>query len=149
MTRVSTAAGRPAYRCTARAAAGGLIGLGLAMVPWLIVLHTWLPGTAESARWAWAWTGLDCLEAAGMLATGVLLRRGDPRGALTAAATATLLLVDAWFDTMTAAPGADLTSALLMAACAELPLAVTCAVLAVRTCSRAGAGPRRQRRREG
>ena len=119
-------------------AATVLIVLGLAMVPWLVVLHTCLPGTAESAHWAWAWTGLDSLEAAGLLGTGLLLRRGDLRACLTAAATATLLLVDAWFDTMTAAPGADLTSAVLMAVCAELPLAGACAVLATRTFPRLG-----------
>ncbi|WP_405974461.1 hypothetical protein OG496_41000 [Streptomyces sp. NBC_00988] len=113
-------------------AATVLIGLGLAMLPWLVVLHTCLPGTAESAHWAWAWTGLDGLEAAGLLGTGLLLRCGDPRACLTAVAAATLLLVDAWFDIMTAAPGADLTSAVLMAVCAELPLAGACAALAIR-----------------
>jgi hypothetical protein len=116
-----------------RRAAVVLILLGLAMLPWLIVLHTSLPATAQAAHWALAWTGLDTLEAVGLLSTGLLFRRGDNRACLTAAATAMLLLVDAWFDTMTAARGADLTSAMIMALGAELPLAAACAALAVRT----------------
>ena len=41
-------------------------------------------------------------------------------------------MVDAWFDTMTAATHRDLVSALAMAGCAELPLAAVCAAMAVR-----------------
>ncbi|WP_329569496.1 hypothetical protein [Kitasatospora sp. NBC_01266] len=119
-----------------RRAATVLTVLGLAMVPWLFFLHTGLPGTAQAAHWAWAWTGLDSLEALGLLSTGLLLRRGDQRACLAAAATATLLLVDAWFDTMTAAPGSDLIASALMAVGAELPLAVLCGVLAVRSLPR-------------
>ncbi|ATY11612.1 hypothetical protein CU254_14945 [Amycolatopsis sp. AA4] len=113
--------------------------LGLAMVPWLVFLHTELPATAQAAHWAWTWTGLDSLEALGLLSTGLLLKRGDRRACLTSAATAALLVVDAWFDTMTAAPGADFTMAVLMAVLAELPLAAACAVLATRAFPRPGA----------
>ncbi|MGW5048864.1 hypothetical protein [Streptomyces griseoluteus] len=109
-----------------------LLGLGLAMIPWVVYLHTSLPATAEAPHWAWAWTGLDVLEALGLGATGLLLRRGDARASLTAMAASALLVVDAWFDTMTAAPGADLASAVAMALCAEIPLAAACALLAWR-----------------
>jgi len=74
----------------------------------------------------------------GALLPGLLLRRGDCRACLTAAATSALLLVDAWFDTMTAAPGPDFELAVLMAVFAELPLAVACAVLATRAFPRPG-----------
>ncbi|MFE3634706.1 hypothetical protein [Streptomyces sp. NPDC059168] len=109
-----------------------LLGLGLVMIPWVVYLHTSLPATAEAPHWAWAWTGLDVLEALGLVSTGLLLRRRDARASLTAMAASTLLFVDAWFDTMTAAPGADLVSAIAMAVCAEIPLALACAVLARR-----------------
>ncbi|NUP38912.1 MAG: hypothetical protein HOY76_18325, partial [Streptomyces sp.] len=46
--------------------------------------------------------------------------------------TCALLVVDAWFDTVTAAPGAELVAALAMAVGAELPLAALCAVLALK-----------------
>jgi hypothetical protein len=121
-----------------RRAATVLTVLGLAMIPWLVLLNAGLPATAQAAHWDWAWTGLDSFEALGLLSTGLLLRRGDSRACLTSAATSALLLVDAWFDTMTAAPGSDFKLAVLMAVFAELPLAVACAVLATRTFSRPG-----------
>lgn len=101
-----------------------LVGLGLVLVPWLGVL---------AASGAWNWVGLDSLEAAGLVVTGLLLRRADPRHCLTAAGTAMLLLTDAWFDVTTAAPGQALTTALAMALLAELPLACLCARLALRS----------------
>jgi len=119
-------------------AATVLTVLGAAMIPWLIFLHSRLPTTAQVSHWDWTWTGMDSFEALGLLSTGLLLRRGDRRACLTSAATSALLLVDAWFDTMTAAPGPDFTLAVLMAVFAEVPLAVACAVLAIRTFPRAG-----------
>jgi hypothetical protein len=109
-----------------------LVGCGLALLPWLVVLANGLPGTTIASNWCTAWIGLDALEALGLIATGLLAARGHHLHALTAVATATLLVVDAWFDTVTAAPGADQISAVVMAVGAELPLAVVCVVLAVR-----------------
>lgn len=117
---------------TPRLAGAVLLGLGLAMIPWVVYLHTMLPASSHAANWAWAWTGLDALEAISLVSTGLLLRRRDARASLTAMAASVLLLVDAWFDTMTALPGEDLASALAMAGGAELPLAAVCAVLAWR-----------------
>lgn len=114
-----------------------LVG-GAALVPWLVVLTTTLPPTAQVGHWNVAWAGLDALEALGLVATGLLLRRGDGRHRLTAAATCALLVVDAWFDTVTAAPGAELATALAMAVGAELPLAVVCAALALKTDRKTG-----------
>ncbi|MFC6600134.1 hypothetical protein [Kitasatospora paranensis] len=106
------------------------------MIPWLAFLHTGLPATAQASHWAWTWTGLDSFEALGLLSTGLLLRRGDCRAGLTSAAASALLLVDAWFDVMTAAPGSDVKLAVLMAVFAELPLAMVCAFLATRAIPR-------------
>lgn len=117
-----------------------LIALGVALIPWLFVLATSLPDSAQASHWSTAWVGLDALEAIGLIGTGVLVRRRDHRLGVAAAATAMLLVVDAWFDVSTAAPGADIASALLMAALLELPLAALCAVLAVRASGRANAG---------
>ncbi|MEU9380342.1 hypothetical protein AB0D38_04745 [Streptomyces sp. NPDC048279] len=113
-----------------------LVACGLALLPWLYVLATGLPATATAAHWPVAWVGLDALEALGLIATGFLAARGDRRHALAAAATATLLVVDAWFDTTTAAPGGDFATAVAMALGAELPLAALCARLALRALSR-------------
>jgi hypothetical protein len=110
-----------------------LVACGLALLPWLYVLATGLPATATAAHWPVAWVGLDALEALGLIATGLLAARGDRRHALAATATATLLVVDAWVDTTTAAPGRDFATAVAMALGAELPLAALCGWLALGT----------------
>ena len=102
------------------------------LLPWLVVLAVTLPTTYGAAHWAVAWVGLDLMEAVGLITTGVLALRGDRRLASAAAATATLLTVDAWFDTTTSG-GGDFRVALVAALCAELPLAALCARLALIT----------------
>jgi hypothetical protein len=110
----------------------GLAGGGVVMVPWMILLARTLPSTTRVSNWSMAWVGLDALMAAGLLGTGVLLARRDPRHGLTAAATGALLTMDAWFDILTSAPGAERAMAVTLAAGLELPLACFCTVLAVR-----------------
>jgi hypothetical protein len=100
------------------------LAVGGFLLPWSALLAVTLPATAQAQNWALAWTGLDVAEAAAALCTAVLLTRGDRRASLAAAAAGTLLLVDAWFDVCTAAPGAGQAMALAEAGCAELPLAV-------------------------
>ncbi|WP_405496973.1 hypothetical protein [Streptomyces sp. NBC_00096] len=108
-----------------------LTGAGLALVPWVLVLARTLPQSTEVSNWATAWIGLDLILAAGLTGTGLMLRRQDPRVVPLAAATAALLVMDAWFDVTTSA-GSEQALALLLAAGAELPLAVACAAVAVR-----------------
>lgn len=110
-----------------------LAAAGLGMIPWLVVLAFTLPSSARAARWPAAWIGLDGMEGLGLLATGLLLVRGDDRCCLTAAVTAALVLTDAWFDVTTAAGGSALMMALAMAACVEIPVSLLCAAAAVRT----------------
>ncbi|WP_251071761.1 hypothetical protein [Streptomyces sp. ISL-43] len=124
----------PAARTITRTAprmAAVLTGAGLALVPWMLVLAKTMPQSAEVSNWATAWIGLDVMLAAGLTGTGLLLRRGDSRVVPVAAATAALLVADAWFDVTTSA-GGEQTLALLMAAGAELPLALACAAVAGR-----------------
>ncbi|WP_019631125.1 hypothetical protein [Actinomadura atramentaria] len=130
---------RPLFRTRPLTARGHLpwvlTGAGAALVPWVCFLAARLPATAEVSNWSTAWVGLDLAMAAGFVATGLLLRRGDPRHGLTAAATAALLAMDAWFDVTTAAPGADRTVAVALAVGAEIPLSALCAALAFRALS--------------
>jgi hypothetical protein len=100
------------------------LAVGGFLLPWSALLAVTLPATAQAQHWALAWTGLDVAEAAAALVTAVLLTRGDRRASLAAAAAGTLLLIDAWFDVCTSAPGAGHAMALAEAGCAELPLAV-------------------------
>jgi hypothetical protein len=120
-------AGRPAARAGLRGRRltlpTALVGMGLALLPWMCLL---------ASQGEWSWVGLDVLEATSLVATGLLLRRGDARAALTAAATTALLLTDAWFD-VTTSHGAELVQAWVRALLLELPIAALCGRLALRT----------------
>jgi hypothetical protein len=134
---------------------GVLCAGGIVMIPWAIVLATKLPATTLVPHWSTAWVGLDGLEAVGLFTTGALLRRRDPRAALGAAATATLLLVDAWFDVTTASAGGERVVAVTMALGAELPLYALLTTVALRALRQpagargmgGGTGPGRSSRR--
>ncbi|MCX5302599.1 MULTISPECIES: hypothetical protein [Streptomyces] len=123
---------RPARALRTPRTATVLTGAGLALLPWVVVLARTMPQTTEVSHWSTAWIGLDLMLAAGLTGTGVLLRRRDPRASPLAAATAALLVMDAWFDVTTSAGTGGQGMALLLAAGAELPLAVACAVVAGR-----------------
>jgi hypothetical protein len=120
-----------------------LLGAGaVLLVPWMVVLALTLPGSTEVRNWSLAWIGLDVLMAAGCAATALLGLRGDPRARLTASATASVAVLDAWFDITTAQPGGALVQALACAV-AEASLACACVFLALsdRRPSRAHASP--------
>ncbi|HEX3957371.1 MAG TPA: hypothetical protein VHZ03_12170 [Trebonia sp.] len=105
----------------------------IGMIPWTVFLWLTLPVREVSPHYNLAWTGFDVLLAVVLLGTGgcVIARSGYL--AVTATSAATLLVVDAWFDITTSPAGADLFWALVMAAVAELPLAVACGWLAHHT----------------
>jgi hypothetical protein len=113
-----------------------LVGCGLVMLPWLALLAAWVPASTRVSHWSTAWVGLDGLEAIGLMTTGWLLRRGDPRHCLAATATAAFLVTDAWFDVTTASSGSGLRIAIAMAVLGELPAAGLCVALAIRSLRR-------------
>ena len=119
----------PVLRRRARRAA---LAVGGFLVPWCVVLSATLPRTAQAQHWSLAWTGLDAAEAVAALATAALLARDDSRASLTAAAGGALLMVDAWFDVCTSAPGTEHLLAVTEAVLVELPLAGAAGWLAVR-----------------
>jgi phosphoribosylamine---glycine ligase len=116
----------------------GLATAGLGLLPWMIYLSASLPASSTAYHWPAAWVGLDAMEAAGLIGTGVLVFRRDARYCLASTATAALLIVDAWFDVTTAPPGSGALASLLMAAFAEVPAAALCAGLALSGLRRAG-----------
>jgi hypothetical protein len=108
-----------------------LLGAAAALlVPWMMMLALTLPGRAQVDNWPLAWIGLDALMAVGCAATALLGLRGDARARLTASATASVAVLDAWFDITTSRTGAPLAEALLCAV-AEGALAGACGYLAV------------------
>jgi hypothetical protein len=126
----------------------GVLMAGLAMIPWVFILACSLPPATRAAHWPAAWAGLDALEAAGLMATGVALIGRYSWLCLPAAVTSTLLVIDTWFDITTSAPGPAATVAIAMAIFPELPMAGLCAVLAIRHAPRCTLCHRHERLRE-
>jgi hypothetical protein len=104
--------------------------IALALIPWTAYLSATLPGEHVAHHWDVAWGGFDVFEAAALAATLVALVRRSPRLPVFAAIAGTALLMDAWFDLLTASPGRDRGWALVEAAIGELPLAALCYWLA-------------------
>ena len=96
---------------------------GILLVPWTGVLVEQLHGHAGQRSFDSSWVGLDVLEAVCLLSVAQLMRRQHRATSPAAAATAAILCMDAWFDTMSAAPQLPYAEALVMACFAELPLA--------------------------
>ena len=102
----------------------GLIAVcGVLLVPWTGVLIEQLHGQAGKRSFSSSWVGLDVLEAVCLLIVAALLSRRHRATSPAAAATAAILCMDAWFDTMSAAPQLPYAESLTMACFAELPLA--------------------------
>jgi len=102
------------------------VGLTVALIPWTVWLYLDLPDRVRANHWAAAWAGFDLALALALGLTGLNIWRRSAWTLVTASAAGTMLLVDAWFDTMTASPGWSLAVALVMAVGAEIPLAVLC-----------------------
>ena len=109
--------------------------VAVAMVPWVFVLGRTLPETTQVRHWPAVWIGLDLVMALGCATTACLYHRGDVRARLSASAVAALMVMDAWFDVLTARPGTEFTQALLCAV-PELALVGVCACLALHSTER-------------
>ena len=82
------------------------------LLPWIVYLAVSLPPTASVRHWSAVWVGLDAGEAIGLASTAWLALRRDRRVALVAVSTATMLVLDAWFDVCTSPAGQSYAFAL-------------------------------------
>ena len=98
--------------------AGAIVGL----VPWIVYLSITLPDRYIANNWIATWVGFDTLLLLFMASTAVLGLLRRQLLILTGFTTGVLLVCDAWFDVMTAAPS-DRWLSVLTAALGELPLA--------------------------
>jgi hypothetical protein len=105
-------------------AAGGL-------VPWIVILAFALPSNNRTAHYAVAWVGFDVAMFFVLALMALAALRRSTWTEPLAACAATLLVVDAWFDIVTAATRHEVIEAVLSAVIFELPLAVVCAWVAV------------------
>jgi len=110
-------------RQRARRMAWGYLIAALALIPWTVYLALTLPRRDVTAHYRGAWVGFDLLLVSAIVLTAYFAFRVDPRVQLPATATATLLVVDAWFDVMTSSGRGARAVALLMAVGIELPAA--------------------------
>jgi hypothetical protein len=94
------------------------------LVPWTVVLAVTLPAHSTTGHYRIAWVGFDCLLVVGMGHTAYLGFRRRPQAVVPAVATATLLVVDAWFDVTTSASFDDFALALALALLVEIPAAL-------------------------
>ncbi len=101
-----------------------VIAAGALMLPWVAGLSFVLPTRHEAAHYDASWIGFDLALCAMLLRTGWLAQKGREHIELSAAITGTLLLVDAWFDSVTADSRHELIVALVLALVCEVPLAV-------------------------
>jgi hypothetical protein len=109
-----------------------LLALGVFTLPWAANLAIDLPAKAEAAHYKASWVGFDLLLCALLLRTGWSLLRHRAYVEVTAAMTAVVLVIDAWFDVLSASNSDDFTTALALALCVELPLAAFCLWVAAR-----------------
>jgi hypothetical protein len=107
--------------------------LAISLVPWIGYLAVSLPYTTR-VHDRTAWVGFDIMLMIMLALTAFLAWRGIARVALAATATATMLVVDAWFDVFTSARAADLVHALLLSV-VELSLAAVCLWIALHAAS--------------
>lgn len=101
---------------------GLMIGGSAGLVPWIVILAVTLPKTYVAHHWALTWVGFDIVLAMLMATTAILGWQRRQLIVLTGFATGVLLICDAWFDVMTAAPD-DVWLSVLTAVLVELPLA--------------------------
>jgi hypothetical protein len=104
----------------------------LILLPWVVYLAYSLPSRQVSADYDVAWAGFDIMLLVTLAGTGYFAFRRSRYLASTAAATAALLAVDAWFDVTTTLPGQRLEP-IAEAVLVELPLAAVCIWLSLHT----------------
>jgi hypothetical protein len=106
--------------------------LGLLTVPWTVFLAFTLPQRATAHHYRLAWVGFDVALILALFATALLAWQGRRAVIIPAVVTATLLVVDAWFDVLTSG-GEGLAVSSASALLAELPLAAVCVWIAGHT----------------
>jgi hypothetical protein len=110
---------------------GPVFTLGaLALIPWVAYLGASLPTTVRVSERT-AWIGFDIGLMAMFALTAVLAYRHSARVAQAATATATMLVVDAWFDIFTSGRGAALALALELGVL-EVACAAACVWISLR-----------------
>ena len=97
----------------------------LILLPWIGYIAVSLPCRQLSPNYDIAWAGFDVFLLAGLATTAYFALRRSRYLTTAASATATLLIVDAWFDCMTT-PAGERWQSFVLCGVVELPLAALC-----------------------
>lgn len=114
----------PEGRRRARRLAWLYAAAGVVLLPWIGFLAVTLPRRQFDLHYRAAWVGFDLLLVFAITRTAYMAFRVDQRVQISATATATLLIVDAWFDMTTSGGRGQFFEALLLAVFVEIPAAV-------------------------
>jgi hypothetical protein len=108
------------------------LAFSILLLPWIVYLAFSLPTRNVARHYNVSWIGFDVLLILAMARTAWLAFRQRRQLELWAMVTATLLVVDAWFDVTTAHRGWPFVQAVLQAIFVELPTAALALYLARR-----------------
>jgi hypothetical protein len=114
----------PSWRWSANRIAVIYLVLALLLLPWMVILAIKLPDRQINLNYRLAWVGFDLMLMITLSRTAWLAWRRSPYLVIVASMTATLLIVDAWFDITTAGSERERYLAIATAVLIELPLAV-------------------------
>ena len=114
----------PESRRRARRLAWLYMAAGIILLPWIVYLANTLPRRQFDRHYRAAWVGFDIFLVIVIIRTAYMAFRVDPRVQFPATATATLLVVDAWFDITTSANRTAFFEAVVLAVLIEIPAAV-------------------------
>lgn len=110
--------------------------LAILLLPWTIYLGYQLPVRHLSEHWDISWVGLDTALVCTLALTGFLVYRKSKLVVISAATSGALLLLDGWFDILSAQRDFHFYQALLLAFLVELPLACVSYGVAFRALAR-------------
>jgi hypothetical protein len=92
--------------------------------PWIVYLAFSLPDRYVAGQWRPAWIGFDVLLLLALATTAYLVWRRRQLAIASALVGGTLLVCDAWFDTMLSWGTSDFPVSVTTAVVGELPLAL-------------------------
>jgi hypothetical protein len=111
------------------------VGCAVVLVPWTVIIFDSLRNRALAEHWRLVWGGFDCFLVLAFALTAYRIITRSPRGAIAATATGTMLLIDAWFDVLTARGTQNFLTSVTMAVFAEIPCSIICFFVARRIVS--------------
>ncbi|HKU18936.1 MAG TPA: hypothetical protein VJP80_06740 [Candidatus Saccharimonadales bacterium] len=117
----------------------------LALIPWVVRLGTVIPHRTVSPHWQSAWVGLDVMLIVMLALSAIMLLVHSAWAIMTTSIVGGMLVLDAWFDLLTAHRGHEFTLALASALCIEVPLAALSFWVAVHAIRELDALPKARR----